>query len=74
MRKKIAALLLATLSLAACRKGPHVTVIHVQTSAFACEFSDSYLAMDRTVAICQTAQECSKICDDLAAGKPPAKN
>lgn len=65
------AALLALLALAAapaCRKGPHVDVTTVTTTAtkYRCSYSESVWQSDRTLAICDTAEECVKAC--AAAG------
>ena len=59
--------ILAMLALGGCRKGPHVepTTVTIYQTKFKCDYSDSVLKADRTVALCDTQAECNAICAGL---------
>lgn len=59
MKKILFCLLLAGCSL---NVGPHVRATQILVTKYVCEYSDSYTSQDRTLAYCDTQQECNEIC------------
>lgn len=57
--------LIVCLLLCSCTKGPHVSSRSVYISKYACEYSESIWTQDRTIALCDTVEECNKICEGL---------
>lgn len=48
--------------------GPHVTYHRVEQPSkimYYCEYSDHWFSMDRTIAICDTLEECNGKCSNL---------
>lgn len=45
--------------------GPHVTYGHVDVLKYYCNYSDHWYSQDRTIAMCDTQQECNDKCAAL---------
>jgi hypothetical protein len=58
-------LVVICLMLASCSKGPEVVQRQVSVQKWSCEYSDSRFSRNRTVAICETSDECNKLCAAL---------
>lgn len=46
--------------------GPHVTTEALQITKYACQYSDHWFSWNRTIALCNTAEQCNAICEKLA--------
>lgn len=51
------------LTLPACSKGSHVEPVQIPVTKYSCQFSPSIFQKDRRIAICDSQDECSKICE-----------
>lgn len=53
------------LALPSCSKGPHVDAYQIAVTKYACKYSPSIFRSDRNVAVCDTQEECNKVCATL---------
>ena len=55
--------LVSVLSLPACSKGSHVEATQFTITKFSCQYSAGFFQADRRVALCDTMEECNKVCE-----------